>query len=146
DKKTFTRLIKEMEENEDEPFCYSVYGDDLNLMWEKFCAHYELITAGGGLVRNTKNKILFIFRNGTWDFPKGKSEPGDNIEETALREVMEECAIRNLRMEKFLIDTYHTYGSPPKRKLKKTSWFRMFTEDKNLQPQEEEGITKVKWF
>jgi hypothetical protein len=27
--------------------------------------------AGGGLVYNKKGEVLFIFRNGKWDLPKG---------------------------------------------------------------------------
>jgi hypothetical protein len=49
--------------------------------------------AGGGLVYNEKNQVLFIFRNGKWDLPKGGIEKGEAIEETAMREVEEETGV-----------------------------------------------------
>ena len=33
--------------------------------------------AGGGLVYNKKGEVLFIFRNGKWDLPKGGCDKGD---------------------------------------------------------------------
>ncbi len=30
--------------------------------------------------------------------------------------------------------------------IKKTSWFAMYSDDKDLVPQTEEGITKIKWI
>ena len=52
--------------------------------------------AGGGKVYNPKNEILFIFRNGKWDLPKGKAEAKETINLTALREVEEETGITGL--------------------------------------------------
>ena len=49
--------------------------------------------AGGGLVYNKKNQVLFIFRNGKWDLPKGGIEKGEKIAYTAIREVEEETGI-----------------------------------------------------
>lgn len=141
----FKKLIDFLEADRAEKFCCCVHGDDLPLMWKKFRKNYELVNAGGGLVRNQKNRILFIFRNGKWDLPKGKAEAGELPDQTALREVMEECNMQNLILVRHLIDTYHTYGSRMNRKLKKTCWYRMYSEDKKLEPQLSEGITKVKW-
>lgn len=141
----FEKIIRLFDHQRGERLCYCVIGDDVPQMWRKFRKHYQLVVAGGGLVRNEKNKILFIFRNGKWDLPKGKTEPNEDIETTALREVQEECGIKHLIIIRHLTDTYHTYGSPFNRKLKKTVWFRMYSEDKNLVPQVKEGITKIKW-
>ena len=52
--------------------------------------------AGGGLVFNKNNEVLFIFRNGKWDLPKGGIEKGEEIEYTALREVEEETGVNKL--------------------------------------------------
>ena len=52
--------------------------------------------AGGGLVYNNKNQVLFILRNGKWDLPKGGIEKGEAIEDTALREVEEETGVNGL--------------------------------------------------
>ncbi len=42
-----------------------------------------LIKAGGGLVINEKGEILFMFRRGKWDLPKGKLDPGESLESCA---------------------------------------------------------------
>mgnify|MGYP003148665844 FL=1 len=36
----------------------------------------EKVKAGGGLVINKEGKLLFIFRKGIWDLPKGKMDFG----------------------------------------------------------------------
>ena len=60
------------------------------------------IQAGGGLVENEKGEILFMFRRGKWDLPKGKLDPGESLENCALREVKEETGIRILELKRFL--------------------------------------------
>ena len=105
-----------------------------------------VVVAGGGKVYNKENKILFIKRNGFWDLPKGKTEKGESIEETSLREVEEETGVKGLEIIRFLMKTYHVYKSHGKFKLKLTYWFEMKTDfEGELFPQEEESITKVKW-
>jgi len=105
-----------------------------------------VVVAGGGKVYNKENKILFIKRNGFWDLPKGKTEKGESIEETSLREVEEETGVKGIEITRFLMKTYHVYKSHGKFKLKLTYWFEMKTDfEGELFPQEEESITKVKW-
>ena len=105
-----------------------------------------VVVAGGGKAYNKENKILFIKRNGHWDLPKGKTEKGESIEETALREVEEETGVTGLEITRFLMKTYHVYKSHGKFKLKLTYWFEMKTDfEGELLPQQEESITKVKW-
>ena len=114
--------------------------------WKSFCADYSLIEAAGGLVYNSDNQLLMIFRNGKWDLPKGKLEVGENIKECAIREVEEECGVLGLSIAKPLQDTYHTYEINEQKILKRTYWFEMSTRFKGeLIPQNEEGITKVVW-
>ncbi len=103
------------------------------------------IVAAGGVVRNSNNDMLFIFRNGFWDLPKGKVEPGEDIANTAVREVIEETGINNIELKKTLKTTFHTYKEFNILVLKETRWFEMFSDDTNLQPQTEEGITELKW-
>jgi len=97
-------------------------------------------------VYNSEHKILFIKRNGYWDLPKGKTEKGESIEETSVREVEEETGVKNIEITRFLMKTYHVFKSRGKYKLKLTYWFEMKTDfEGTLYPQEEENITKVKW-
>ncbi len=117
---------------------------------EKLLKHLKkklkTIMAGGGLVKNQNDEILFIYRNKRWDLPKGKAEKNESIEETALREVEEETGVQNLEITNFLQTTYHILKRNGKYKLKETFWFAMKTDfTGELFPQEDEGITKVKW-
>ena len=53
--------------------------------------------AGGIVVRGTGEsaEVLLVHRpRGDWSFPKGKAEPGERDEDTALREVEEETCWR----------------------------------------------------
>jgi 8-oxo-dGTP pyrophosphatase MutT (NUDIX family) len=73
-------------------------------------------------------------------------ERGESKEESAIREVEEECGISGLKIIKELPTVYHTYTLQGKRILKVTYWFEMTTDfDGELKPQTEEDITDVKW-
>ena len=103
--------------------------------------------SGGGVVKNAKNELLFIFRHGKWDLPKGKTEWGESMEETALREVQEECGITSLKIIRPLPSTYHVYKLKGKWALKHTWWYYMqYTGTAAPIAQEEESITDVRWF
>lgn len=120
-----------------------LYTSDLEDDWINFTNNLTTIPAAGGLVTNKEKEILFIFRNNTWDLPKGWIEKGESIENAAIREVEEECGISNLTLIKPLLTTYHIYNQNGLN-LKKTYWFLMSSDDtRNLTPQLEEGITKV---
>ncbi|MBK9671561.1 MAG: NUDIX domain-containing protein [Bacteroidetes bacterium] len=69
---------------------------------------YTKIEAAGGIVKNKQGQLLFIFRHGKWDLPKGKIEKGENEQDAALREVEEECGIAELTLQKKLTTTFHT--------------------------------------
>lgn len=146
DDEVFANIIPILESSGNDSVCYNLFASDPVFVWRRFRKQYKLVIAGGGLVRNAKNKILFIYRNGRWDLPKGKAEVGELIEETALREVKEECGLQHLILVDHIIDTYHTYDLKGSRKLKKTSWYKMHSDEKELVPQTEEGITKIKWI
>ena len=104
------------------------------------------IKAAGGLVQNSNSEYLFIRRLGKWDIPKGKVEEGENMKETAVREVEEECGIEIDRLGKKIKSTYHVYTLHNKVVLKKTNWYKMTVNDNPiLVPQEEEGISEAKW-
>lgn len=121
--------------------------DDVENAFNQFKSSFTLIEAAGGVVKNNQNKTLFIYRLNNWDLPKGKIEKGEQIEEAAIREVEEECAVTGLKIVKPLNDSYHIYHLNDNPILKKTYWFEMQTDfDGKLIPQTEEGIEKVEWF
>ncbi len=102
--------------------------------------------AAGGLVYNKKGEILFIYRNGKWDLPKGGIEKNEGKKEAAIREVEEETGIKKLCILEKLDKTYHIFKRNGKYKLKITHWYKMETSsDEVLVPQLEEGIEKAIW-
>lgn len=114
---------------------------------KKFLKKLPNVIAGGGKVYNDKGEILFIFRNDKWDLPKGKTEKKESIETTAIREVEEETGVAGLKITKPLETTYHIFKRNGKYKIKITYWFEMTTSySGTLEPQENEGITKVAWL
>ncbi|MCL7754683.1 NUDIX domain-containing protein [Polaribacter sp. Z022] len=121
----------------------NLHSTNLENDWKIFTKNLNIIPAAGGLVLNDKKEVLFIFRNGTWDLPKGWIEKGESIEKAAIREVEEECGVFNLNLIKPLLTTYHIYEQNGLN-LKETHWFLMSSDYKGkLKPQIEEGITKV---
>jgi 8-oxo-dGTP pyrophosphatase MutT (NUDIX family) len=106
-----------------------------------------IIQAGGGLVENEKGEVLFMFRKGKWDLPKGKLDPGETLEACALREVEEETGVGRLELKKFLLITEHTYEERGIPILKKTHWYKMKTDShQSLVPQVEEEISELRWL
>jgi len=133
--------IDEFEKNKPVEYLY-VVGNP-----EKILDIFPVVEAAGGLVRKDDNKILFIYRFGRWDLPKGKMESGESPSETAIREVTEETGVSGLEIIKELIPTYHTYKLEGRRVIKKTFWFEMsFKDDTHILPQINEDITFVKWL
>lgn len=126
---------------------------DAELEFQRLFSNFKNIEAAGGIVESKKG-ILMIFRNGIWDIPKGKIEKGDALIDSknvnrvaAVREVEEECGIRNPKITDFLIETLHTYEYKSKNILKKTYWYLMdYDGEEVLIPQIDEGITDVKWM
>ena len=107
------------------------------------------IIAAGGLVTNPKGEILWIFRRGFWDLPKGKLDEGETIQTCAVREVAEETGISNIQLHDMLCFTNHLYFDTylNEEVIKRTYWFHMTIP--NLQegiPQLTEDIEKIEWL
>ncbi|HOK17863.1 MAG TPA: NUDIX domain-containing protein [Caldisericia bacterium] len=51
----------------------------------------KLISAGGVIIY--QNKVLLLKREKSWVFPKGKVKEGENLIQTAIREIFEETGI-----------------------------------------------------
>ena len=107
---------------------------------------FKIIKAGGGVVKNNKEEILFIYRLKKWDLPKGKLDKGESIKQCAKREVEEETKVK-VKLEKKITSTWHTYTSKKKFILKKTTWYKMYSLDSSkIKPQKKENIEKVEWM
>jgi 8-oxo-dGTP pyrophosphatase MutT (NUDIX family) len=116
----------------------------------KYYTHFMLtpIIAAGGIVVNPNKEILWIFRRGFWDLPKGKLDPNETIEACALREVMEETGVSNLVLGDLILTTTHRYHDIyfNSEVEKTTYWYKMTTDQ--LQdgiPQTEEDIEAIAW-
>lgn len=109
--------------------------------------HRVLILAAGGMVMNERGEVLFMFRRGKWDLPKGKLDPGETLEACALREVEEETGVKKLELKKFLLVTEHFYQERGISILKKSHWYLMAARsEEKLVPQTEEDITELRWI
>ncbi|MFT3935386.1 MAG: NUDIX hydrolase [Chitinophagaceae bacterium] len=119
---------------------------DLDELKKAFWKKFTIIKAAGGLVTNKNNEILMIFRRGKWDLPKGKLDPGETLEECAVREVEEETGIKNIMLQEHLLTTYHTYHESGKFILKESYWYKMKIDgQQELIPQEAEQIAEARW-
>ena len=123
-----------------------IFHDDQESLLRTFSHCFTNIHAGGGLVKNKHGEIMVIFRRGKWDLPKGKAEKGESIEQTAIREVEEECGLEGIELKDFLTSTYHIYTESDKFILKKTDWYSMFYPGISIpKPLVNEGITECRW-
>lgn len=106
------------------------------------------IIAAGGLVFNSNNKLLLIFRRGFWDLPKGKLDDGESIEACAVREVEEEVGLKNILLQNFIETTSHNYFDKwiGEEVVKKTYWYKMQVPNQDLVLQTEEDIEKAVWI
>ncbi len=123
-----------------------VRSEDPERTLHKLFQSFKIIPAAGGLVKSDKG-LLWIFRLGKWDLPKGKVEEGEALELAAEREIIEECGNLQLELHGHLGTTYHCYEQGGEMILKPTHWYGFTTNDIDVElvPQKEEGITKVKW-
>jgi 8-oxo-dGTP pyrophosphatase MutT (NUDIX family) len=140
-----TKLVTNMFNNKIKK-CYLYYPDE-KIILRKLKEKIPVQRAGGGLVYNKKGEVLFIFRNGKWDLPKGGKEKREKMKLTAMREVEEETGVNGLVITKKLQKTYHIFKRNGIYKLKITQWYEMKTDFDGMPVgQLEEGIEKVAWL
>lgn len=133
---------------------------DLATLKKAFWKKFMLVQAGGGWVEARDGSVqgqdgsvpdpgaryLFMLRRGKWDLPKGKLDPGETLEQCAVREVGEETGLKHVQLSGPLLVTYHTYDESGHHILKETHWYRMsVSPDQPVVPQQEEQITKLVW-
>jgi ADP-ribose pyrophosphatase YjhB (NUDIX family) len=124
-----------------------IHHDDFKKLKQDFTAHFTVIEAGGGLVRNELDEFLFIYRRGSWDLPKGKIETRETKRNATLREIEEETGVRKMAILGKLMVTRHVYRSNVgKRIIKKSHWYLIETKKQTLIPQTDEDIEKAVWM
>jgi 8-oxo-dGTP pyrophosphatase MutT (NUDIX family) len=131
----------------EKPVNLFIYHPDIEYCLNTFRSCFKVIPASGGLVKNNRKENLIMFRRGKWDLPKGKADSGESPEETALREVEEECMIKELEIKRYLTTTYHIYFLQDEPVLKETRWFEMrYNGEKEPESPGMEGIEKIIWL
>jgi 8-oxo-dGTP pyrophosphatase MutT (NUDIX family) len=120
--------------------------DHVEMTFNLFKKQFQYFKTAGGIVSNAKGELLVMQRYDRWDLPKGKMQQGEKRKETALREVAEECGVKDLKILNTFDISYHIGISKDKNILKKTVWYYMYCNDpQNIEPQMEEGITEIRW-
>lgn len=110
-------------------------------------SHKE-ISAGGVVYRNNNGETqiqLITDRYGKISFAKGKMESGETVEETALREILEETGVVG-KIEQPIDVIKYTYTHPQHGEVdKEVHYYLVQSESGDLQPQIEE-INEVNWY
>jgi 8-oxo-dGTP pyrophosphatase MutT (NUDIX family)/phosphohistidine phosphatase SixA len=105
----------------------------------------EVVRAGGGVVRRVGDsgpEVLLVHRPSydDWTFPKGKADPGETDEETALREVEEETGLRGVLGRELPTTRYR--DSRGRRKL--VRYWTMVVESGEFEPHGE--VDEIEWL
>ena len=58
----------------------TVFCSDTEATFKYLVKNFLYIKAAGGIVRNKKDELLFIFKQNHWDLPKGKIDKGGKKE------------------------------------------------------------------
>ncbi|MBY5960016.1 NUDIX domain-containing protein [Membranicola marinus] len=147
-KTVLLNVIDQLEKSNEEQKI-GIYATDYKQLKSDFKSLFKKIQAMGGVIIDSENKVLFIYRRDRWDLPKGKKEKGEGKKECAMREVEEETGLSQLDLTHRIGKTRHTYRHPKsgKRVLKITFWYEMqVLEHEEVIVEEEEDIEDAKWM
>jgi 8-oxo-dGTP pyrophosphatase MutT (NUDIX family) len=106
------------------------------------------ISAGGVVVRvigGVQHALVIRDPYQKWGLPKGHAEEGETTEETALREVLEETGLTDLRLGEELVTIDWVFRAKGRRIHKYTTFFLMYSESGVPIPEQGEGITACEW-
>ena len=100
----------------------------------------EAISCGGVVI--FRGKILLLYKNFKnryegWVLPKGTVEPGEEHEETALREVKEESGV-NAELMAYVGESHYRFTVPSGIVNKTVHWYLMAADSFHSRPQREE--------
>lgn len=106
------------------------------------------VSAGGIIVYKASRSwrvLVMKDQSGNWTFPKGKIEKGEDLLDTATREIEEEVGLNNLIYVAELSPTSYWYFR--KKSIKKTVHYFLFRSETMQTPhvQTEEGISEAQW-
>ena len=136
-------ILKALKKNKKEVI---ILVEDIEKAKVDFFKNFTCIEAAGGIVQNENKELLFIFRRGKWDLPKGKLEENETVEICAAREIEEETGVKNLILKHKIGETYHIYEENKTMILKTSHWFYFISNgQQHTTAQTEEDISEVKW-
>ena len=110
----------------------------------------EKVAAGGVVIETDgagTSRVLLVHRPAydDWSFPKGKTEPGETIEQTALREVKEETGLDCRVLRELGSVRYEYYSRAGRLKPKVVHYFLMAHVDGIIATEGDE-VDSVLWF
>lgn len=103
--------------------------------------------AGGVVYRRTETGIELLLihdRYGKMALPKGKEEPGETPEQTAVREISEETGIA-ADIESLLAETTYTYRKPDGQTVDKSVRFYLLQARGGQLKAQKEEINDARW-
>lgn len=124
----------------------TVVAKNRKLLFKKISENFKKVEAAGGIVFNEFGELLVISRLGKLDLPKGHIEKNEKPHRAAVREVEEECGVRNLKIEEKLAKTYHVYTLDNSLILKITQWYILRCKKQQTCPQIDENIVEAYWL
>lgn len=100
-------------------------------------------SCGGLVVYKNKAAVVFQDITNTWTLPKGHVQPGESLEETALREIYEETGLREL----ILIKKLGSYirGTKKRPHIDKKITIFLFTTTQDKLKSRDPKNPKAKW-
>jgi len=124
-----------------------------NAILQKLYTKCKKVIAAGGVVQNDYDEFLLMYRRGYWDMPKGKLDPGETLEQCAIREVQEETGLKHITLGPALAfkpfaQTYtlHTFKTKSGWNIKPSYWYHMRVNGRPaLRPQYDEDIHEAIW-
>ena len=111
-------------------------------------------TSSGGIIFSREPDGLHIALIGRttpkgqniWCLPKGWVEPGETLEETALREVLEETGLEGRIEEKAGDISYWFYDRKENIRIHKTVHFFLLQHLRGDTSQHDQEVEEVRWF
>ncbi len=111
---------------------------------------FREFSAGGMVFRRRGERLDILLiqdSKGRWTIPKGHIEKKEKMEEAAIREIGEETGLTQMRILDRLDKIHFFYRRRGRLIFMTTYLFLIEAEgDEKLVPEDNEGITDVRWF